>query len=240
MRYLEERGVGFRVGQAVVPIVPAAILFDLNLGDPKIHPNADAGYKACQAASGGRVEQGCVGAGAGATVGKLFGMKSAMKSGIGTASARVGSTGVIVGALAAVNAVGDVIDHRTGRIVAGARKLDGSGFLDAMAQLRSGQPGSLANGANTTIGVVATNIALDKTQATKVAQMAHDGLARSINPVHTPLDGDTIFAVSTGASSVKMNHGAIGAIAAEVLAQAVLEAVRSARGIGGLPAVRDL
>src|SRR5579871_3117298 len=240
VRYLEEHGLGLRVGSIVVPIVPAAILFDLGVGDPKIRPTAESGYKACKAATSGKVEEGNVGAGAGATVGKMFGLKAAMKSGIGTASIRVGSTGVVVGALVAVNAAGDVFDSHTGRIIAGARQADGSGFLDSMAQIRAGRFGSLMEGANTSIGVVATNIALDKAQATKVAQMAHDGLARSTNPVHTPLDGDTIFAVATGTSSAKTNHGIIGALAADVLAQAVLRAVLSAHGIKDLPAARDL
>jgi L-aminopeptidase/D-esterase-like protein len=240
VRYLEEHGLGFRLGPATVPIVPAAILFDLGLGDWKIRPTAESGYKACQAATAGKVAEGNVGAGAGATVGKMFGMKSAMKSGVGTASLRVGNTGIVVGALVAVNAVGDVVDPKTGKIVAGARKPDGSGFLDSMAQIRQGHGVEIAAGANTTIGVVATNVAMTKTQATKVAQMAHDGLARSINPVHTGSDGDTIFAVATSAVSVRAEHTAIGAIAAEVLEQAVLRAVMSARGLPGLPSYQDL
>jgi L-aminopeptidase/D-esterase-like protein len=240
VRYLEEHGLGFHLGPATVPIVPAAILFDLGLGDWKIRPTAESGYKACQAATAGKVAEGNVGAGAGATVGKMFGMKSAMKSGVGTASLRVGNTGIVVGALVAVNAVGDVVDPKTGKIVAGARKPDGSGFLDSMAQIRQGHGVEIAAGANTTIGVVATNVAMTKTQATKVAQMAHDGLARSINPVHTGSDGDTIFAVATSAVSVRAEHTAIGAIAAEVLEQAVLRAVMSARGLPGLPSYQDL
>lgn len=191
------------------------------------------------AASAERVAEGNVGAGAGATIGKMFGPKQAMKSGLGTASVRVGNTGIVVGAIVAVNAVGDVIDPKTGKIIAGARKADGSGFVDTMARIREGYSVS-AVGGNTTIGVVATNVKLDKAQATKVAQMAHDGLARTIYPVHTPSDGDTIFAVATGAVSTRTNHGAIGALAAEVMAQAVLRAVMSARGIPGLPSYRDL
>jgi L-aminopeptidase/D-esterase-like protein len=241
MRYLEERGLGLHMGgDVVVPIAPAAILYDLEIGDPKIRPTAESGYKACQAATSGKVEEGNVGAGAGATIGKMFGMNSAMKSGLGTASLRVGNTGIVVAAIVAVNAVGDVLDPKTGKIVAGARKPDGSGFLDSMQQWREGRNVVLTPGANTTIGVVATNIAFDKSQTTKIAQMAQDGLARAINPVHTPYDGDTIFAVATGAVPTRANHGVIGALAADVMSQAVLRAVMNARGLPGLPSYSDL
>lgn len=239
VRFLEERGIGFQFGGVVVPIVPAAILFDLNVGDPKIRPTADSGYKACQAATAGKVTEGSVGAGAGATIGKMFGMKSAMKGGIGTAAIRIGNTGIIVGALVAVNAVGDVVNPQTGQIIAGARKPDGSGFIDSMARIRQGYR-VVFTGTNTTIGVVATNVSLDKTQMTKVAQMAHDGLARTIYPVHTLSDGDTIFAAATGAIKTRVDHGAIGALAADVMAQAVLRAIMSARGLPGLPSYNDL
>jgi len=240
VRYLDEHRLGYRVGDVVVPIVPAAILYDLEIGDAKIRPTAESGYKACQAATSERVVEGNVGAGAGATIGKMFGPKQAMKSGLGSASVRVGKTGIVVGAIVAVNAVGDVMDPKTGKIVAGARKPDGSGFMDSMARIREGYSVRADASTNTTIGVVATNVALDKVQATKVAQMAHDGLARTINPVHTPSDGDTIFAVATGAIATRANHGAIGALAAEVMAQAVLRAVMNARGIAGLPSYADL
>jgi L-aminopeptidase/D-esterase-like protein len=240
MRYLEERGLGYHVGAVVVPIVPAAILFDLNVGDSRIRPTADSGYQAAKAAAAGRVAEGSVGAGAGATVGKMFGMKSAMKSGIGTASLRVGKTGIVVGAIVAVNAVGDVVNPKSGKIVAGARKPDGSGFMDSMAQMREGRGVEAPAGGNTTIGVVATNAAFSKTQMTKIAQMAHDGLARSIYPVHTPSDGDTVFAVATAAVQTRADHGAIGALAADVMTEAVLRAVMNARGLPGLPGYRDL
>jgi L-aminopeptidase/D-esterase-like protein len=239
VRFLEEHRLGYAVGDVVVPIVPAAILYDLELGDPKIRPTAESGYKACQAATTERVVEGNVGAGAGAAIGKMFGMKQAMKSGLGSASIRVGDTGIVVGAIVAVNAVGDVIDPKTGKIIAGARNADGSGFMDSMARIREGYS-VRTDGSNTTIGVVATNVALDKTQATKVAQMAHDGLARTIYPVHTPSDGDTIFAVATGTSQVRANSGAIGALAADAMARAVLRAVMRARGIAGLPSYADL
>lgn len=240
VRYLEEHGLGFHFGSAVVPIVPAAILYDLNVGDWKIRPTAESGYKACQTASSGRIAEGNVGAGAGATVGKMFGGKQAMKSGLGTASIRIAKTGVVVAAIVAVNAVGDVVDPKTGQIVAGARTPDGAGFMDTMAQIRAGRGVELQAGGNTTIGVVATNCAFDKTQMTKIAQMAHDGLARTINPVHTLADGDTIFAIATGAISTHADHGAIGALAADVMARAVVRAVMSARGIAGLPAAGDV
>jgi L-aminopeptidase/D-esterase-like protein len=239
VRYLEEHRLGYAVGDIVVPIVPAAILYDLEIGDSKIRPTAESGYKACQAATTERVAEGNVGAGAGATIGKMFGPKQAMKSGLGSASVRVGDTGILVAAIVAVNAVGDVVDPKSGKIIAGARKADGSGFMDSMARIREGYR-VRPDGANTTIGVVATNVALDKSQATKVAQMAHDGLARTICPVHTPSDGDTIFAVATGAIAARANHGAIGALGADVMAQAVLRAVMSARGIAGLPSYADL
>jgi L-aminopeptidase/D-esterase-like protein len=239
VRFLEEHRLGYAVGDNVVPIVPAAILYDLRIGDPKIRPTAESGYKACQFATSGRVAEGNVGAGAGATVGNMFGPKQAMKSGLGSASIRVGDTGIIVGAIVAVNPAGDVVDPKTGKIIAGARKPDGSGFMDTMARIREGYR-VRADNTNTAIGVVATNVALDKVQATKVAQMAHDGLARTINPVHTPSDGDTIFAVATGAIATRANHGSIGALAADVMAQAVQRAVMSARGIAGLPSYSDL
>jgi L-aminopeptidase/D-esterase-like protein len=241
MRFLEEHGIGYNMGKQIVPIVPAAILYDLSIGDGHIRPDASAGYAACKAASNAKVEEGSVGAGAGATIGKLFGPKSMMKSGLGTASHTVGDTGIIVGAIVAVNAVGDVIDPATGHIIAGARKPDGSGFIDSMAQLREGhRRGEQQAGRNTTIGVVATNAIFDKAQMTKIAQMAHDGLARAINPVHTTMDGDTIFAATTGTSKAPMDHGVIGAIAAEVMTAAVLRAVKLATGVLGISAYRDL
>jgi L-aminopeptidase/D-esterase-like protein len=242
VRYLEEKGIGVRFGGYVIPIVPAAILFDLPLGDGKIRPDAQAGYEAASTASATKVVEGSVGAGAGATVGKAFGFERATKTGIGTASLKVGDTGVVVGAIVAVNAMGDVIDPRTAQIIAGARADDGKSFIGTQAKIRGGYD-VLENAppiSNTTIGVVATNAALDKTQLTKIAQMAHDGLARTINPVHTLVDGDTVFAVSTGTLHKKVNHGSIGAIAADVLATAILRAITEATGAAGLPSYRDL
>ncbi len=243
MRYLEERGIGFDTRVARVPIVPAAILFDLGVGDPKIRPDAEAGYKACKAATSARVAEGNVGAGAGATVGKLFGMDRAMKGGLGSTSIKLsdGKSSLTVGAIVAVNAVGDVIDPRSGKIVAGARTKDGKALLGAMNAILRGEPlPPLLGGEATTIGVVATDARLDKAQATKVAQMAHDGLARVINPVHTPVDGDTIFALATGESSRPPNVTLIGALAAEAMAQAILRAVKAAKGMPGLPSAEEM
>jgi L-aminopeptidase/D-esterase-like protein len=239
MRYLEEHGIGFDMRVARVPIVPAAILFDLGVGDAKIRPDAEAGYKACKAATATAPAEGNVGAGTGATVGKLFGMARAMKSGIGTSAIKL--EGITVGAIVAVNAIGDVFDPATGKIIAGARTKDGKSLVNSMAALLRGEPlPPLLAGTATTIGVVATEVVLTKVQASKVAQMAHDGLARTINPVHTAFDGDTIFALATGKSSKPVNVTLIGALAAEAIAQAVVRAVRAARGIPGLPSATDL
>jgi L-aminopeptidase/D-esterase-like protein len=243
MRYLEERNIGFDVQMPnvpKVPIVPAAILFDLGVGDPKIRPTSESGYKACQAAHTGPVIEGSVGAGAGATVGKMLGMKWAMKGGVGTASIKL-ADGIVVGAVVAVNAWGDVRDPATGRIIAGTRSLDGKGFANVIEKLKAGfKLESLLQDQNTTIGVVATNVNLTKAQATKVAQMAHDGLARTINPVHTSFDGDTIFALATGKNSAPAHVTLIGAMAAEVMAEAVIRAVTEAQGLPEFPSVRDL
>ena len=248
MRWLDERGIGLAIGSCRVPIVPAAILFDLWVGDSRIRPDAAAGYAACDAASRGDVAEGNVGAGAGATVGKLFGTEGAMKGGIGTAAVEAG--GFVVAALVAVNAIGDVVDPASGRVVAGARSADGTRLASTMAAIRRGElPGRLqagqpAPGGATTIAVVATDAVLTKAEATKVAQMAHDGLARSINPIHTTGDGDAVFALATGASRRPASASLIGALAADVLAEAVLRAVRAAVRIGGeglpeVPAAAD-
>ncbi|MEO8081054.1 MAG: P1 family peptidase, partial [Caldimonas sp.] len=247
MRWLDERGIGIAVGPkrpggtaVTVPIVPAAILFDLWLGDASIRPDAAAGHAACAAATRATPAEGNVGAGAGASVGKLFGIGRAMRGGLGTASLTVG--GVTVAALVAVNALGDVVDPSSGRLVAGARSDDGGGFLDQMAALRRGDwPRSLQGeaGAATTLAIVATDAVLTKAEATKVAQMAHDGLARTIRPVHTMGDGDVVFALATGAGGRRAHTTLIGALAADVLADAVLRGVRAATSLAGegLPAL---
>jgi len=239
VRYLEERGIGFDVRVAKVPIVPAAILFDLTIGDAKVRPAAECGYQAARTATTDAVPEGNVGAGAGATVGKLAGLTRAMKSGIGTAALTLPG-GLTVAALVAVNAVGDVIDPSTGRVVAGVRTEDGKGFADGRTLLKDGTLRNRRVGQNTTIGVVATNARLTKVQATKVAQMAHDGYARAISPVHTPLDGDTIFALATGTLPSDVDLLTVGALAAEATAEAIVRAARAATGIPGYPAARDL
>ena len=237
MKYLEERGVGFDTGVAKVPIVPAASLYDLPVGGhPEIRPDAECGYRAAAAASDGPVAEGNVGAGAGATVGKSSG--GAMKAGIGTASLTM-EDGLIVAALVAVNAVGDIIDPATGRVVAGARTPDGRGLADARTLLRAGRPSYSRPGQNTTLGVVATNARLTKAEAARMAEMAYDGCARAISP-HTAFDGDTIFSLATGAYTVETNLSTIGGLAAEVVADAIVRAAKLATGIPGYPAARDL
>jgi L-aminopeptidase/D-esterase-like protein len=242
MRYLEEKSIGFDTGAGVVPIVPAAILFDLNIGRGDVRPDAEMGYRAAAVASSDVPAQGNAGAGAGASVGKIFGLKSATKSGIGTASMNAG--GLVVGALVAVNAFGDVIDPKNGQIIAGARltnfgpiKLGQDGYfgdtLEIMKKFIGRTVLGFATSANTVIGVVATNAKLTKAEATKVAQMAQDGVARTIRPAHTMLDGDTIFALGTGEK--KADLSTVGAFAAEVTAQAILNGVQKAAPAGGLP-----
>ena len=249
MRWLEEHGHGVQVGPCRIPIVPAAVLFDLWVGDARIRPDAAAGYAACQAASrsapGAHPAQGSVGAGAGAAVGKLFGIQRAMKGGIGSASIRVGA--VTVAALVAVNAIGDVVDPASGRVLAGARADDGRTALDTMAAICDGQlPAHLMACMSTTIGIVATDARLSKAQTNKLASMAHAGLARCINPVHTASDGDALFALATGGAGLPgaaaPHLSVLGALAAEVTARAVLNAVRAAHGLTDpdLPSARDL
>ncbi|HEY8347576.1 MAG TPA: P1 family peptidase [Symbiobacteriaceae bacterium] len=231
MRYLEEHGYGFPTEYARVPIVPAAVLYDLGVGDPRVRPTAEMGYAACAAASRKAVPWGRVGAGTGCTVGKILGMKYASPSGIGSASLVVGN--VVVAAAVAVNAFGDVRDPDTGRILAGARHPDG-GFADTLAVMATGGPphgfgGNPPAGQNTTIGVVAVGGELTKEGANKVARMAHDGLARTIVPIHTMYDGDTLFCLATGGEPVDVTVA--GTAAALAVQLAVLDAVtRAASG----------
>jgi L-aminopeptidase/D-esterase-like protein len=243
LRYLGERNIGFDWGtpDVRIPIVVSAVIDDLAVGNARIRPDENAAYKACDAASTAAVAEGNVGAGAGATVGKIAGMERAMKAGIGSAALAL-PDGTIVAAIVAVNAVGDVIDPSTGRVVAGVRTPDGRGLSDARQLLRLGTlaPQPAARGEQTTIGVVATNVRLTKTEATKMAQMAHDGLARAIAPVHTPADGDTIFALASGSHESETPFTVVGALAAEVMADAIVRAARQAAGLPGLPAARDL
>jgi len=242
MRWLEEQGVGLQVGPGRIPIVPAAVLFDLYLGDTSIRPDAQAGYAACAAASRKPPAEGNVGVGSGAVVGKIFGADRAMKGGVGTASLTV--DGVTVGALIACNALGDVVDPDTGRVIAGARTDDGQGFLDCRRALLAGRPPKrLVAGTNTTIGVIATDAVLTKAQASRLATVGHDGLARSINPAHTMLDGDALFALGTVASGRSADMMLLATMAAEVVATAVVRAVLAATSVTAgslhLPAARD-
>ena len=224
MRYLEENKIGLNTGPALVPIVPAAILYDLNTGRADVRPDAAMGYRAAASASSVNSAQGNVGAGTGASLGKMRGIKYAMKSGIGTASMKLKD--VIIGAIVAVNPSGDVIDPKTGNTIAGMRS--GS----TLAWMKSGKTRSAIR-SNTVIGVIATNAKLTKAQAAKVAQMAQDGLAQVIRPAHTMFDGDTIFALSTGKENADVST--VGAFAAEAMAAAIVHAVRAAKSAGGLP-----
>lgn len=229
MRWLEERKIGVDVRVARVPIVPAAVLFDLDVGRADVRPDAAMGYAACEAASDGPVPEGRVGVGAGCTVGKVLGGAKASPSGVGTASVDLGG-GLVVGAIIAVNALGDVVDPHTGQILAGVRALRGEGFADTLATLKSmvGKAAlKFAGQSHTVIGVVATNARLNKEEANKMAQMAHNGLARTIRPAHTMFDGDTIFALATGAKRADLNL--VGAYAAEVVAEAIVRAVQAAK-----------
>jgi L-aminopeptidase/D-esterase-like protein len=228
---LEKRGIGYNAGVARVPIVPGAILFDLGIGSARVRPGREMGEKAALAAHGGPVVEGNVGAGAGATVGKIFGMKQAMKSGIGSASLTLAS-GVVVAALIAVNALGDVIDPATGHIVAGARKSpDSREFANTAAMMRHGL--NPPNGGHTVIGIVATNARLDRVQTNKLAALGSLGVARTISPVNTMADGDITFAISLGKERATVDE--VGVAAAEAMAMAVLRAVRSAKSAGGVP-----
>ena len=234
VRWLEEHHIGFETGYGRVPIVPAAVLFDLPVvrdGDnPKARPGAAAGYAACEAASDNLPAAGNVGAGAGACVGKLFGLDRCMKGGIGHASVRVGPW--VVGAMVACNAVGDVIDPSTGQILAGARTADGRKLLDTQRAFLSGDRGNRPlPGTNTTIGVVATNANLSKAQAKRLAMSAHDGLARSIRPAHTTLDGDTLFAMATGTEVGTPDLMLLTVMAAEATARATVDAILKAQTI---------
>jgi L-aminopeptidase/D-esterase-like protein len=250
MRWLEEHNIGFPTAAGKVPIVPAASIFDLPVGNnPRIRPDGDCGYNAAQAAKTGPVTEGSIGAGAGATVGKLGGLSERTggptvqlkptKSGLGTASITL-PNGLVVAALVVVNAVGDIVDPNTGRIVAGARKADDT-FADARRILRGGATtGSTQPGQNTTIGVVATNARLTKVQANRMALMADDGYARAIHPSHTMGDGDIVFALATGRWAGDVDVTLVGALAAQAMADAIVRAGTEASGVAGIPAARDL
>jgi L-aminopeptidase/D-esterase-like protein len=243
VQWLEEQGVGYPAGPVRLPLVPGAVLFDLLVGDATIRPDAAAGYRACELASTKAPEEGNVGAGAGAVVGKIFGIERAMKGGIGTASVTVDD--ITVGALIACNALGDVIDTDTGLPIAGARTRNGKSLIDSRrALLRGEPPKTILAGTNTTIGVIATDAVITKAQASRLATVGHDGLARSINPVHTMSDGDTLFALGTGRAGKSPGMMVLGTMAAEAVALAVVRAIRAAQGITvgkqRFPAARDL
>lgn len=230
VRWLEEQGAGLDIGVGRIPLVPAAVLFDVKLGDMKIRPDAASGYAACQAASSNAPAEGSVGAGAGAVVGKIFGWHRAMKGGIGTASVTV--HGITVGALVACNALGDVFHPYTGELLAGARTSDGQDLLHSHNALLQGQePQPVLAGTNTTIGVVATDAIINKNQAHRLAVAAHDGLARTINPVHTMSDGDTLFAIGTGKAQKTLGMMTLSAMAAEAVAIATTRAVLLAQSV---------
>jgi len=234
-RYLAQRGVGFAFGGERVPIVPAAILFDLGLGKTNLHPNLAMGEAAAAAATGDAVAEGAVGAGTGATVGKILGMKHAMKSGLGSATVEL-DRGVMVASLVVVNAMGDVRDPASGKIIAGARRApDSSEFLDTAGYMKrhSALPGGAATPKNTTLAVVATNARINKLQARKLAEFGSLGMARALSPVNTMVDGDIVFALSLGSLTADINS--LGVAAAEAVAEAILRAVRTARSVGGLP-----
>ena len=241
MRYLEERGCGVDIlGQVKVPIVPAAILFDLLTGDSSVRPGPEEGYKACMAATEGAVEEGSVGAGTGAAVAKVYGRQWAVKGGVGTASCRMDED-VVVGALVAVNAFGDIVNPSTGETIAGPRNPRGEGFLKTVELLKGGKDLGAPHPGNTTIGVIATNACLTKQEANKVAQVAQDGLAQAIRPCHTMVDGDALFVVALGRDEERRRDVVrLGAIATEVVAESILRAVTKAEGLGGIPAVREL
>ena len=237
MRALEERGIGFSTPAARVPIVPAAIIYDLGMGSAGVRPDAAMGYAACQAAAAGAVEQGNAGAGTGATVGKLYGMPQAMKGGVGTASTQL-DNGVWVGALVVCNALGDVREPGSGALLAGTRNAPGSLILvDTADQLRRGVAPRLDAGTNTTLGIVATNAGLSKPQARKLAQLAQHGFVKGLSPAHTLYDGDTMFAVSTG--SLKADPVQLGVAAADLVAESLGAAVKAARSVGGIPGLGD-
>lgn len=240
MRYLEERSIGYQTSTAKVPIVPTAIIYDLGLGDGQVRPDKEMGYQACLNSQSGRVAEGSVGVGTGATVGKLLGIQLATKGGVGTTSIALPS-GVIVAALVAVNAFGDVVDPKERKILAGARDPENPArFIDSTSRIKGGVilPRRDSGLQNTTLGVVATNVKLSKRQTIKVAQMAQSGLARTISPIHSTVDGDLIFALSAGDLPGDVN--AVGLMAEEAVASAVIHAVIAADGLGFLPAYRDL
>ena len=233
MRYLEERGIGHPTAAGKVPIVPAAVIYDLIVGSPRARPGADDAYQACLAATTGEIPEGCVGAGTGAAVGKILGLERATKSGLGTASEQIGD-GVIVAALMVENALGDVIHPKTGEIIAGPRRSNGEDFLSTAELLKGGKFKGVGLLSNTTIGVVATNASLDKAQANKLAEMAGGGIARTVDPYLTMFDGDAIFVLSLGEKRCDLTL--LGLVAAEVVATAIIRAIARSETMAGITA----
>lgn len=243
MRWLEERGHGFAVSTGVVPIVPTAVIFDLSIGRPDVRPGPEAGYAACQAASGGTVEEGTTGAGAGATVGKALGMERAIKGGVGTAAERTAS-GIVVGAIVVVNCFGEVLDPESGQVLAGPRAETPGSFAPTLEALREHPPLSpfatrTPPAPNSTIGVVATDASLTKEDAYRLAVIAQTGLARVVRPVHTPVDGDAIFSLATGTNPAATDLLQLGALAARAVERAIARAVRQAKGLAGVPSAAE-
>lgn len=236
MQYLEERNFGFDVGVTKVPIVCGAVIFDLDIGDYKIRPDKKMGYKACENAKDSCAQMGNIGAGTGATVGKVFGCDFSMKGGLGTSSIKTGE--LVVGALVVVNCFGDVVDSNTGKVIAGALNEDKTGFVDTVKTITKTNNLSANHGKNTTIGVIATNANLTKAEANKVASMAHNGYARAIRPVHTMYDGDTIFCLSTG--DIQEDITKVGILGAKAMEKAIVRAVKNAKSIEERIAWSDL
>ncbi len=238
MKFLEERGRGFDVGITKVPIVPAAVIFDLGVGDHRVRPDAEMGYEACMNARGDRVEDGSVGAGTGATVGKLFGIKQGMKGGIGTASMK-SESGATVGAIVVVNAFGDIINPYSGRILAGARKSEKSkGLANSSKRIMEGTTRRQFGLVNTTLAIIATDVHLYREDLKKVIKLAHNGLAKTISPLHTTFDGDVIFAISLGEKEADVNT--VGILGEVALIQAIMRSVQRANGLGAVPAFKDI
>ncbi|MDP3768544.1 MAG: P1 family peptidase [Dehalococcoidia bacterium] len=238
MRYLEERGIGFRFGGASIPLVPAAVVFDLGIGSAQVRPTPESGYRAARTAKGGAVPQGSVGAGTGCTVAKAGGTQRCLKGGLGTACERQDE--LLVGALAAVNAGGEIIDPQRALVVAGPRADDAGAFLDTMELIRGRKAPSPVPGENTTLAVVATNARLDKAQANRLASVAHDGFARAIRPAHTLSDGDTVFALATGEIDIEDDRRyALEAMVVRAVERAIIRGVLCATGLAGVPSAQE-
>jgi len=239
-RYMEENKIGLDVKVTRLPIVSAAVIFDLAIGSPVARPTLKDGYQACKSATSGNFYRGSVGAGTGATVGKFHGIKRSTKGGLGTSYIEF-SNGVSIGALVVVNSFGDVINPSEGKIIAGSRFPNKPGFANTLDQIKKGlHSKSVFQNSNTTIGIVATNAKITKTEANQIARVSHNGLARTISPVHTNVDGDTIFVIGRKSGNIKADVDSLSAVAADAVALAVLDAIDCADGLGGIPSAKDL